>query len=234
MAKQTIQFQVKPRRQRTGGLMVLERLSNESRRYAGGGEKAASQSMPTVGESQALFTQTLDSISTLDRRLRDVIALVQQIIPDVDGTFDPVLEQTPIRLHDPVQERLRQRAATAVLNGTEWLTSAQVDALAPGADKRNNAHARANRLLGEGRVFAIEQGGRKHYPRYAFDALGTPHGAVREVLQAFGDAPPLRVASWFESTSAALDGRRPRELLDSDPVAVVRAAREHVAGPLHG
>lgn len=145
-----------------------------------------------------------------------------------------ILEQTPIRLHDPVYERLLRRGASAVLNGTEWLTSAEVDALAPGASQRSNAHARANRMLAERRVFAIEHGGRKRYPRYAFDALGTPYPVVREVLLAFGDAAPLRVASWFESASVALDGRRPRELVDSDPAAVVRAAQEHVQGPVHG
>lgn len=158
-------------------------------------------------------------------------------LPQSWGNFvqtSRIFEQTPIRNLDPVQERLRQRGALAVLNGTEWLTSAEVDALVPGTAKRSNAHARAHRLLGDGRVFAIEHGGHKRYPRYAFDALGTPYPAVREVLQLFGKAPALRVASWFESATALLDGHRPRELLDSDPDAVVQAARAHIEGPLHG
>lgn len=109
-----------------------------------------------------------------------------------------------------------------------------MDRLIPGSGTRINAHARANRLLSEGTVFAIEHGGKKRYPRYAFDPLGNPYPAVREVLQLFGKTSPLRVASWFESSSAALNGRRPREALEADPTAVVQAAREHIAGPVHG
>lgn len=145
-----------------------------------------------------------------------------------------LLERTPIRRLDLVQERLQQRMVYAVLSGTPWLSSAEVGALGQGGVAPANPHARASRLVREGRVFAIERAGRSEFPRYAFDALGNPYPAVRDVLQVFAGWPALRVASWFESASAALDGKRPRELLELDPQAVVRAAREHAEGPVHG
>lgn len=145
-----------------------------------------------------------------------------------------ILERTPIQRLDPVQERLQQRMVTAVLNGTPWLSSVEVDDLGQNGATRSNRQARANRLLREGAIFAIERSGRREYPRYVFDALGNPYPVVRDVLRLFTSWSGLRVASWFESASAALDGRRPRELLEQDPDAVLRAAKQHVEGPLHG
>src|SRR5471032_891991 len=169
-----------------------------------------------------------------------ISAAVEKIVHDLllaqekPAGVEQLVERTPVRRLDVVQERLQLRMVMAVLNGTAWLSSTEVDSLGPDRGVRSNPHARANRLLSDGKVFAIERAGRKEYPRYAFDALGNPYPAIREVLQVFGNTPALRVASWFESTSAALDGRRPREVLDSDPAAVVRAAREHIEGPMHG
>jgi hypothetical protein len=57
---------------------------------------------------------------------------------------------------------------------------------------------------------------------------------VAQVMQVLTGYSPYRLASWFESTQGALGGRRPRELLDSDPAAVLAAARRHADGPLHG
>lgn len=165
---------------------------------------------------------------------REIAAHASAGKPTESAAWLKIFNQMPIRAHDPVQEQLRQRGAEAVLNGTEWLTSAEVDGLAPAAAKRSNAHARANRLLAEGRIFAIEHDGKKRYPRYAFDNLGNPQPILREVLRVFDGTPALRIASWFESTSAALDGQRPRSLMERQPRAVLQAARAHVEGPVHG
>ena len=117
--------------------------------------------------------------------------------------------------------RLRDRTEQAVLSGTIWV---------PVAD----AGARSQQWLGERRVFALEVDGALAIPAYAFDAEGVPVPALRDVLAVFSDMPPSRVASWFESRSSALNGQRPRELLQSDPEAVVAAAQAHLQGPVHG
>lgn len=143
-----------------------------------------------------------------------------------------LMDETPIRRMDPVVEKLQRRTVDAVLNGASWLTSREVGARA--APNAANKHALASRLLKEGRVFAIERAGRKEFPDYVFDPLGNPLPVVREVLSILDGYTPFRLASWFESKSARLAGRRPREVLATDPDAVIVAAREHLQGPVHG
>ena len=124
--------------------------------------------------------------------------------------------------------RLQQQMINAVLGGTHWLTVSEV------RDISCADNAPVHRWLQEGRVFAIERDGHKEFPRYAFDSGGIPLPVLQEVLKEFGDTPPIRVASWFESTSATLNGKRLRELLTSAPDSVVAAARLHIQGPVHG
>ena len=197
--------------------------------YSGNTRVSAVAGALRVGRAEIQERRVSEEFQKVLAVIREGETLARQLTSSVAQ----IVERTPIRSYDPVQERLRQRAATAILNGTEWLTSVEVDTLVPGGGTRSNSHARANRLLSEGKVFAIEHGGKKRYPRYAFDAFGNPYPALRDVLRLFGKASPLRVASWFESSSAALNGHRPRELLEADPTAVVQAAREHLAGPVH-
>ena len=143
-----------------------------------------------------------------------------------------MVDQSPIRRADPLIEKLQQRAVEQVLNGTTWLTSKEVsDQVDPAA---KNKHALAHRLLGQRRVFAINRRNQKEFPRYQFDPLGQPIDAVARVLEIFQGYTPFRIASWFESTSSELGGRRPREVLADNPAAVIEAAAAHVRGATHG
>lgn len=143
-----------------------------------------------------------------------------------------MVDATPVRQLSAVRERMEQRAVEAVLQGTTWLTAQQV------GRRHNpqaaNPHAAASRWQQAGKVFAIERAGQRLYPSYLFDELGQPLPAVPQILQALAGRSPFRVAAWFESTSSMLGGRRPREVLASDPAAVIAAAREHAIGPVHG
>ena len=143
-----------------------------------------------------------------------------------------MVDQSPIRRADPLIEKLQQRAVEQVLNGTTWLTSKEVsDQVDPEA---KNKHALAHRLLGQRRVFAINRRNQKEFPRYQFDPLGQPIDSVARVLEIFQGYTPFRIASWFESTSSELGGRRPREVLADNPAAVIEAAAAHVHGATHG
>jgi hypothetical protein len=142
------------------------------------------------------------------------------------------IDATPVARPDPLRVKLEQRAIDAVLGGAPWLTSQEVGLKANPAAA--NPHAVASRWLKEGKVFAIERAGQKLFPSYAFDPLGVPHAAVKTVSTLLAGYTPFRLAAWFESTSAALAGARPRELLAQDPQAVIAAASAHAQGPLHG
>lgn len=142
------------------------------------------------------------------------------------------VDATPVRRQLPTRIDLELRAIEAVLRGTEWLTSLEVGQRQnPGA---TNLHAVGSRWKSERKVFFIEHRGLTLFPKYIFDELGNPLPAVAELLEIFAGYRPFRIASWFESTNSMLGGRRPREMLASDPKAVVEAARDHVVGPVHG
>lgn len=123
-----------------------------------------------------------------------------------------LIEMTPKQI-------LEQRSIAAVLSGTTWRTVEEV-----GAQEWLQAMS----------VFAIEHEGRRLVPFYAFDPSGEPYSVLAQVIDILAGYKPFRLASWFESTSSMLGGRRPRELLASDPQAVIAAARFHTEGPLHG
>jgi hypothetical protein len=142
------------------------------------------------------------------------------------------------RLADPVRQltssraEMEAKAVAAVFDGTTWLT-------ALGVGRQHNPEAAFPRAVAirwqqEGKIFSIDLARETLYPAYIFDELGNPIPEVAEILQLFSDYTPLRIASWFESTNGMLDGKRPRERLATDPSAVVEAARDHAAGPVHG
>lgn len=184
------------------------------------------ESMPDIREIRLMVGA--DAWAAITEAVMQGGAMTQFLSQDAQALVD----RTPIRLHDPVVQRLKQRAADAILNGTSWLTSREVGLRADPAAA--NPHSIASRWLSQGRVFAIEYRGQKVFPDYAFDLLGQPIAELREVLKILESHSALRVASWFESSSSRLDGRKPREWLASQPGIVIDAARAHLAGPLHG
>jgi hypothetical protein len=119
---------------------------------------------------------------------------------------------------------LQTQALEAILASTQWLTS---EASGPTLGQWQNWQQ-------EGRIFIVELGEQTLYPAYLFDGRGDPIPEVAEILKAFEGYRAFRIASWFESTNSLLRGERPREVLSSDPKAVIAAARAHVMGAVHG
>ncbi|MDM0001253.1 hypothetical protein QTI24_21785 [Variovorax sp. J22P240] len=127
---------------------------------------------------------------------------------------------------------LEQRAIEAVMAGTQWLTAAEIGRLVN--PKVVNARSIVNRWQASGRIFGIDHRGEKLYPAYVLDATWRPLPAVKEILAMLTGFSPFRIASWFESTSSALGGRRPRQAIERDPDAVLAAAKSLRAGAIHG
>lgn len=121
--------------------------------------------------------------------------------------------------------KLQQRALDAIMNGTQWLTLEQL-AVTLGLGAHPEATPSQLQIVAE--CFSIQKDGRDVYPRYAFGDDFRPLPAMAEVMKTFQGWDALRMAGWFESTSSYLQGRRPRELIESDPALVVSAARDVV------
>jgi hypothetical protein len=129
-----------------------------------------------------------------------------------------------------LQARRNAEARTALLEEFGALTSAEVARLA--GSRAANRAALANRWRREGRIFAVSHGRAQYYPAFQFDELGQPQEVIGRVLEAFaGRGGDWEVALWFTTSSGWLGGRRPVDLLDEDPEAVVGAARHAVDAP---
>jgi hypothetical protein len=87
------------------------------------------------------------------------------------------------------------------------------------------------------RIFSIDHDGCRSFPVYAFPPQGgaSPIPALRDVLSILG---PMKdgwgVSFWFISPNGWLGGKRPQELLSTEPSLVISAARDEAVGVVHG
>jgi hypothetical protein len=125
-----------------------------------------------------------------------------------------------------LQARRNAEARRELLESYGAVTSGGVAELA--GSKAKNRAALANRWRSEGRVFAVPVDDELVYPLFQFSGEGRPLPVVAETLAALdrsGDLTDWQRALWFTSANGWLAGRRPVELLERDPDAVVEAAR---------
>lgn len=127
---------------------------------------------------------------------------------------------------------LESRAIEAIRSGTKWFSAAEIGRLA-GAGALDPA-AVVGAWLARGRIFGIDEIGATMFPAYLFDEAWQPLPAAASVLSTLAGYPPLRLASWFESVNPTLGGTRPRDVLASDPDAVMSAAKNQLVGAVHG
>ena len=175
----------------------------------------------------AAFSAHLNPTNTPVRaRTRD-----RQGVP-LDVLTQQLIDKADVRRLDERREAMRASAVQAILQNSEWVTASQLsDIINPAL---RNKHAKASSFLKDKRVFALLKDGENIYPRYQFDATGQPIPVVAEILKVFDGYTGFRVAAWFESTSSALNGKRPREVLETMSREVLAAAVAHERGPMHG
>jgi hypothetical protein len=130
---------------------------------------------------------------------------------------------TPV---DMESARLHAKAWRQILTGGEWLTAAEVGELANLGT--GNPVATVNRWKKERKIFAVTRDGRDYFARYALGPDFRPLPAVAAVLKVLPWQGGDRLAAWFESTSSFFGGKRPREVLASDPAWVERGALDAV------
>jgi hypothetical protein len=126
-------------------------------------------------------------------------------------------------------------ARKSVLESGDWLTAAQVAKVA--GFSASNPSAQPNKWKKEGQVFAIRHRGIDYFPSYALDPAADyrPTKALAKVLAVFrGHKNDWGVAFWFGSVNSFLGGKRPQDLLISQPERVIAAAEDEVAGVFHG
>lgn len=101
--------------------------------------------------------------------------------------------------------------------------------------KSSNPSAGPNRWKLAGKIFAIQHNGKDYFPEYALDEGYRPLPVVKEVMALFGGSKtPWGLAIWFGSENSWLGGRKPRDVLATQPEQVLLAAQAEKEGGIHG
>lgn len=127
-----------------------------------------------------------------------------------------------------LQARRNAAAREALLREFGAPSSAEVAELA--GSKAKNKAAMAHRWKQEGRLFSVTDRGTVGFPAFQLDSQGRPRPVIAEILRAFaGKSSDWELALWFLGSCGWLGGRRPVDLLESEPQAVAEAARSEAA-----
>lgn len=121
-----------------------------------------------------------------------------------------------------LQARRNGAARAALMQEFGLLTSSELADLTE--SQAENRAALASRWKREGRIFAVKHHGQDYFPGFQLTAEGRPREAVARILAALGRARGWETALWFTAANGYLGGRRPVDLLESDPEPVVEAA----------
>jgi hypothetical protein len=177
----------------------------------GGGEFTS----PAEVEVTALARHLLQAAA---RRQERAEALIEAMLPRAEVP-------SPVAV---LQARRNAVAREALIREFGALSSVQVAELA-GSQAKNRA-ALAHRWKEEGRIFAVSYQGTTGFPSFQFDASGRPRPVIAEIIDVLGRrSSEWELALWFIAETGWLGGRRPVDLLDRQPEAVLEAARQEAA-----
>jgi hypothetical protein len=148
----------------------------------------------------------------------------------MDGMIESMLPRKEVPSPVAVlQARRNAEARQSLLEEFGALTSQEIADLAQ--SKARNRAALANRWKQEGKIFSVHHQGQTYFPAFEFDPEGRPHPVVERVIELLGESlSEWELALWFTGSNGWLGGRRPVDLLASEPESVVGAAEREAAG----
>jgi hypothetical protein len=149
----------------------------------------------------------------------------QLVRPSTDELAERMLPEIPVP--SPAQAALAQRESQARWGMLEEFGAFTSEELADQRSQAKNRHALANRWRSEGKVFAVELRGRRLFPGFQFNPeTFAPEPVIAEALAALPreQMSEWEVALWWVAADPWLEGRRPVDVMQGDPGAVVAAA----------
>ncbi|WP_454731276.1 MULTISPECIES: hypothetical protein [Cupriavidus] len=226
--------------------MITEHLHSELAGVAtlAGSPKEVRQQLADTDEGRVVAVMVAHSseraIRALESTLSNIATLVDAaIILRERRTLETIIDAlVPVEPPRPAMLReaaMMGRARTAILQGADWLTAPQIAELA--GFSTTNPSAQPNKWKRDGAIFALRHHGVDYFPGYGLDpAAGyRPHKVMAEVLRVFGASKDgWALAGWFLSVNSFLGGKRPQDLLATEPERVVAAARDEKEGVAHG
>ncbi len=153
----------------------------------------------------------------------------------IERLVDVLMPRTPPSPRLLKEAVMLVQARKAVLESGDWLTAAEVAQLAELSTR--NPSAQPNKWKKQGQIFAINHGGVDYFPGYGLDrnAGFRPSKAMAKVIEVLArNKDSWGMAYWFRSDNSFLGGKRPQDLLASEPERVIEAAMDEVQEISHG
>ena len=186
--------------------------------------------LPSAGDAEIIA----DNLSKFVSAMSESIAT--PMYPDVVGNMvDLLVPRKPPTAHALKEAAMLARAKKAVLENGDWVTAAELAKLAE--LKTVNPSSQPNKWKRNQQIFAIAHNGVDYYPTYGLDPLAgyRPLKAMARVIELLS---PYRdswgMAYWFASDNSMLNGKRPQDLLQSEPDRVIEAAFDEIDQIAHG
>jgi len=153
----------------------------------------------------------------------------------IERLVDVLMPRTPPSPRLLKEAVMLVQARKAVLESGDWLTAAEVAQLAELSTR--NPSAQPNKWKKQGQIFAINHGGVDYFPGYGLDrnAGFRPSKAMAKVIEVLArNKDSWGMAYWFRSENSFLGGKKPQDLLASEPERVIEAAMDEVQEIAHG
>jgi hypothetical protein len=173
------------------------------------------------GTVDAPTMATLSAFRNLVAHGRAADRLIDALMPE------SIAVPTPAAV---LQARRNAEARGALLDEFGALRSHEVADLAE--SRASNRAALANRWRAENRLVAVPVRDELLYPGFQFNAEGKPKPVIGPTIAWLRSDPHTtdwQMALWFVTPTSWLGGRRPVDLLDERPDAVIDAARREVS-----
>lgn len=133
------------------------------------------------------------------------------------------------------EARMLADAQQKVLNSTQWLTADQLSIFMVSTDQ--NPSTTPIEWLSNRVIFSIRNEETELFPLYALNPKAGYELAKElvNIIEVFRERKDCwGMAYWFGSANGFLGGRRPQDLLHTDPEAVLAAAKDEAMGITHG
>lgn len=126
------------------------------------------------------------------------------------------------------------RAKQKVLSAASWYAQAELARLT--SISSPDLEADLLRWKNENMIFSVSHKRVELFPAYAFsDDMLKPLAGLQAILMRFaGKKNNWGAAYWFAGANGYLGGRRPQDVLRTDPENVLLAAEDELAGVTHG
>lgn len=182
----------------------------------------------------AVFEALAENISNVASFMLEVL-LERQDQQSLERLAEVLVPRSPPSPRLLKEASMLVQARKTVLASGDWLSAADIAQLA-GLSTRNPS-AQPNKWKKQGQIFAINHGGVDYFPGYGLDreAGFRPAKALAKIIDIFdGHKDSWGMAYWFGSQNSFLGGKRPQDLLATDPEWVISAAQDEIMEVAHG